>query len=87
MIVRGREEEREVRSDRYKNYLSTPFSVELLNAKMQPLVKVVGESSGSEPLVKKSKSSSSMSKSNDANKSNEASNKTLAKITIEHCNS
>jgi len=50
---------------------------------------VVGESSGSEPLVKKSKSSisSSMSKSNDANKSNEASNKTLAKITIEHCNS
>ena len=30
---------------------------------------------------------SSMSKTNDANKSNEANNKTLAKITIEHCNS
>jgi len=46
---------------------------------------VAGESSSSEPVMKKSKSSSS-SKSSEANKNNE-NNKTLVKIIIEHCNS
>ena len=80
MIGRGQEEEQEARSDRYKIASPSLFSIQV-----QPLMKVVGESSGSEPLVKKSKSSISSSM-NKSDKSNEAS-KTLVKITIEHCNS
>ena len=50
-------------------------------------MKVVGESSGSEPKKSKSSISSSMNMSKETNKKSSDASNTLVKITIEHCTS